>query len=112
MKFEVLFILFGEKKNIYKPKIYYICIDRTSGVTQAVLDYLLWHHLGPDYTERAHDLINVYTHYFNGHVQPGNMAKLVEQFIWRSDIPLDRTGATLEVIFFFWYNFNGGKFAF
>jgi len=70
---------------------------RTSGVTQAVLDYLLWHHLGPDYTERAHDLINVYTHYFNGHVQPANMAKLVEQYIWRSDIPLDRQGATLEV---------------
>ena len=74
-----------------------VLVFRTSGVTQAVLDYLLWHHLGPDYTERAHDLINVYTHYFNGHVQPANMAKLVEQFIWRSDIPLDRTGATLEV---------------
>jgi len=70
---------------------------RTSGVTQAVLDYLLWHHLGQDYTERAHDLINVYTHYFNGHVQPGNMAKLVEQYIWRSDIPMDRTGSTLEM---------------
>jgi pimeloyl-ACP methyl ester carboxylesterase len=70
---------------------------RTSGVTQAVLDYLLWHHLGRDYAERAHDLINVYTHYFNGHLQPTNLAKLVEQYIWRSDIVLDRMGATLEM---------------
>ena len=32
---------------------------RTTGVTQPVLDYLLWHHLGQDYEERAHDLLQV-----------------------------------------------------
>ncbi|XP_023338144.1 protein NDRG3 [Eurytemora carolleeae] len=70
---------------------------RTTGVTQPVLDYLLWHHLGQDYTERSHDLVNVYKHYFEKDVQGINLAKLVEQFIWRTDIPLDRLGATLEV---------------
>lgn len=69
---------------------------RTTGVTQPVLDYLLWHHLGQDYTERSHDLVNVYKHYFEKDVQAPNLAKLVEQYIWRSDIPLDRQGSTLE----------------
>ena len=32
---------------------------RTSGVTQTVLDYLLWHHLGDDFAERAHDILQV-----------------------------------------------------
>ena len=32
---------------------------RTSGVTEPVLDYLLWHHLGVQYSERAHDLLQV-----------------------------------------------------
>lgn len=70
---------------------------RTTGVTQPVLDYLMWHHLGSDYTERAHDLVNIYQHYFEKDVKASNLAKLVEQYIWRSDIPLDRLGATLEV---------------
>jgi len=70
---------------------------RTTGVTQPVLDYLLWHHLGQDYTERSHDLVNVYQHYFEKDLQAGNLAKLVEQYIWRSDIPLDRISSTLEV---------------
>jgi hypothetical protein len=42
---------------------------RTTGVTQPVLDYLLWHHLGADYTERAHDLVNIYKHYFEKDVK-------------------------------------------
>jgi hypothetical protein len=32
---------------------------RTVGVSQPVLDYLLWHHLGCAYEERAHDLLQV-----------------------------------------------------
>ena len=34
---------------------------RTTGVTQTVLDYLLWHHLGDDFAERAHDILQVMT---------------------------------------------------
>ena len=32
---------------------------RTTGITQTVLDYLLWHHLGDDFAERAHDILQV-----------------------------------------------------
>jgi len=63
---------------------------RTSGVTEPVLDYLLWHHLGVQYSERAHDLLQVYKHYFTHNVNAANLAPLVEQYIWRSDIPLTR----------------------
>ena len=35
------------------------------GVTQAVLDYLLWHHFGSDPESRAHDLVSMYRHYFS-----------------------------------------------
>jgi len=70
---------------------------RSTGVTAVVLDYLLWHHLGQDYATRAHDLVNVYQHYFEKDVQASNLAKLVEQYVWRSDVPLDRQGATLEM---------------
>jgi hypothetical protein len=38
-------------------------------VTQPVLDYLMWHHLGSDYAERAHDLVNIYQHYFEKDVK-------------------------------------------
>ena len=32
---------------------------RTTGITQTVLDYLMWHHLGDDHAIRAHDLLQV-----------------------------------------------------
>jgi hypothetical protein len=38
-------------------------------VTQPVLDYLMWHHLGSDYAERVHDLVNIYQHYFEKDVK-------------------------------------------
>ncbi len=37
---------------------------KRNGVTQAVLDYLLWHHFGNDPEARAHDLVSMYKHYF------------------------------------------------
>ena len=46
-----------------------LCVCRSTGVTQPVLDYLMWHHLGSDYTERAHDLVNIYQHYFEKDVK-------------------------------------------
>lgn len=73
---------------------------RTSGVTQTVLDFLLWHHLGQDYDERAHDLLQVYRHYFSNNLNGANLAPLIEQYIWRTDIPLTRdvidTSKTLQ----------------
>ena len=53
---------------------------RTTGITQTVQEYLLWHHLGDDYNDRAHDLLQVYKDYFAHNVNPLNLAGLVEQF--------------------------------
>ena len=33
--------------------------NQTMIILQPVLDFLLWHHLGPNYEERAHDLLQV-----------------------------------------------------
>ena len=75
-----------------------------------MLDFLLWHHLGPNYEERAHDLLQViafnnenkrvcswnasscqvYKQYFSNSVNGMNLAPLVEQYIWRTEIPLTR----------------------
>jgi len=63
---------------------------RNHGITQAVLDYLMWHHFGANPEERAHDLLSVYRHYFNNDVQAKNLAKLTEQYIWREAIDLER----------------------
>ena len=82
-------------------------------ILQPVLDFLLWHHLGPNYEERAHDLLQVtafnhfiiktgmcaarnasscqvYKQYFSNSVNGMNLAPLVEQYIWRTEIPLTR----------------------
>ena len=67
---------------------------RTTGITQTVQEYLLWHHLGDDYNDRAHDLLQVYKDYFAHNVNPLNLAGLVEQYIWRSDIPLCRDSSS------------------
>merc|ERR1712059_89567 len=45
---------------------------------------------GQDYDERAHDLLQVYKHYFSNSVNGPNLAPLVEQYIWRTDISLTR----------------------
>ena len=46
--------------------------------------------LGTNPEERAHDLVSVYRHYFNNDVQPKNLAKLTEQYIWRDAVELER----------------------
>ena len=63
---------------------------RNHGVTQAVLEYLMWHHFGGSPLERAHDLINVYRHYFSHDLPASNLAKLTEQYIWRNAIDIER----------------------
>lgn len=63
---------------------------RQHGVTQAVLDYLVWHHFGDYAEDRAHDLVHMYKNYFNNDIQASNLAKLTEQFIWRTGLNLQR----------------------
>ena len=57
---------------------------------KSVLDYLIWHHFGYYPEERAHDLFSQYKHYFSQDIQPANLAKLAEQFIWRAAVEIDR----------------------
>jgi hypothetical protein len=60
-------------------------------VLQSVLDYLLWHHFGYNPEERSLDLVNSYRHYFSNDIRnPANLAKLAEQYIWRTAINMDR----------------------
>lgn len=63
---------------------------RQHGVSQPVLDYLLWHHFGFSPEERAHDLVSMYRHYFSQDIEPTNLAKLTEQYIWRTAVEIDR----------------------
>ena len=63
---------------------------RSHGITQAVLDYLLWHHFGSYSDNSAHDLIQVYKHYFSNELQAANLAKLTEQYIWRQPVDIKR----------------------
>jgi len=63
---------------------------RTHGVTQVVMDFLLWHHFGAYADERAHDLVNHYKHYFGNEVNAVNLARLTEQWIWRKAVDIKR----------------------
>ena len=64
---------------------------RRQGVTQAVLDYLMWHHFGDNAAEgRAIDLTNVYMQHFSLELKAANLAKLIEQYNWRSAIAIER----------------------
>jgi len=70
---------------------------KNHGMTQAVLDYLMWHHFGPAVDERAHDLVAMYKTYFETDINSVNLGSLAEQYIARTDINLNRTGDTLKV---------------
>jgi pimeloyl-ACP methyl ester carboxylesterase len=63
---------------------------RQHGITQTVLDYLMWHHFGASADLRSHDLVTVYQQYFSNEVQAKNLAKLTEQYIWRTAVEIYR----------------------
>ncbi|XP_023726934.1 protein NDRG3 isoform X5 [Cryptotermes secundus] len=63
---------------------------RTKGMTQAVLDYLMWHHFGRGTEERNHDLVQVYKAYFERHVNPTNLALFIDSYIRRTDLNIVR----------------------
>ena len=50
----------------------------------------MWHHFGVYAEERAHDLVNVYKHYFSNDLHAGNLARLTEQWIWRKAVDIKR----------------------
>ncbi|XP_069689489.1 protein NDRG3 isoform X2 [Periplaneta americana] len=63
---------------------------RNKGMTQAVLDYLMWHHFGRGTEERNHDLVQVYKIYFERHVNPTNLALFIDSYIRRTDLNIVR----------------------
>jgi len=65
---------------------------RQKGVmTQTVLDYLMWHHFGKVSEERNHDLTTVYSQYFESNVKAHNLALLIDSYIRRTDLNIERT---------------------
>ncbi|XP_043867033.1 protein NDRG3 isoform X3 [Drosophila mojavensis] len=64
---------------------------RTKGMTQGVIDYLMWHHFGRNPEERNHDLVQMYKQHFERGVNPTNLAMFINAYIHRNDLHLART---------------------
>ena len=67
------------------------------GMNSFTQDYLVWHHFGYKTMEENLDLVNFYRDTLMKSVQPYNLALLVESYVWRSDLGLDRDGGMLEL---------------
>lgn len=50
---------------------------RSKGMTQGVLDYLMWHHFGRAPEERNLDLVSMYKSYFERSINPVNLVKWI-----------------------------------
>uniref|UniRef100_A0A1Q3FG31 Putative n-myc downstream regulated n=1 Tax=Culex tarsalis TaxID=7177 RepID=A0A1Q3FG31_CULTA len=64
---------------------------RTKGMTQGVLDYLMWHHFGRNPEERNLDLVQLYKSNFERSINPVNLAMLIDSYIKRTDLNIART---------------------
>ncbi|XP_063837878.1 protein NDRG3 isoform X6 [Ostrinia nubilalis] len=69
---------------------------RARGMTQGVLDYLMWHHFGRFPDERNHDLAQMYRMYFTRNVNPTNLSLLIDAYARRSDLGIGRDADTLR----------------
>ncbi|CAL8135477.1 unnamed protein product [Orchesella dallaii] len=63
---------------------------KSKGMTQGVLDYLMWHHFGRVTEERNHDLVYVYRQYFESNVNPQNLGMFIDSYIRRTDLAIER----------------------
>lgn len=63
---------------------------RSKGMTQGVLDYLMWHHFGRNNEDRNHDLVQVYKSYFERNVNPTNLALFIDSYVQRTDLNIHR----------------------
>ncbi|XP_037300021.1 protein NDRG3 isoform X3 [Manduca sexta] len=70
---------------------------RSRGMTQGVLDYLMWHHFGRFPEERNHDLTQMYRTYFTRNVNPTNLSLFIEAYVRRSDLGITRDADTIKV---------------
>ncbi|XP_065218601.1 protein NDRG3 isoform X2 [Planococcus citri] len=63
---------------------------KSKGMTQGVLDYLMWHHFGRGTEQRNYDLVQVYRNYFEKCVNPVNLALFIDSYVRRSDLNITR----------------------
>uniref|UniRef100_A0A0K8UHB2 Protein NDRG3 n=1 Tax=Bactrocera latifrons TaxID=174628 RepID=A0A0K8UHB2_BACLA len=64
---------------------------RTKGMTQSVIDYLMWHHLGRNPEERNYDMVQMFKQHFERGVNPTNLAMFINSYIHRNDLNITRT---------------------
>uniref|UniRef100_A0A1B0DJY5 Uncharacterized protein n=1 Tax=Phlebotomus papatasi TaxID=29031 RepID=A0A1B0DJY5_PHLPP len=64
---------------------------RTKGMTQSVVDYLMWHHFGRNLEERNHDLVQMYKNHFERSINPTNLGMWIYAYIHRTDLNIART---------------------
>lgn len=64
---------------------------RSKGMTQGVLDYLMWHHFGRSPEERNLDLVQTYKSYFERSINPVNLALFIDSYVKRTDLNIART---------------------
>ncbi|XP_050526398.1 protein NDRG3 isoform X3 [Daktulosphaira vitifoliae] len=69
---------------------------KSKGMTQGVLDYLMWYHFGKGTEMRNHDLARVYREYFVHSVHPGNLAAFIDSYVRRTDLGISRSTPTSE----------------
>lgn len=55
---------------------------RSKGMTQGVLDYLMWHHFGRAPEERNLDLVSMYKSYFERSINPINLVRMLFNIQW------------------------------
>ena len=67
------------------------------GMNSFTQDYLVWHHFGYKTMEENLDLVNFYRDTLMKSVQPYNLALLVESYVWRTDLGLDRDGGRSSI---------------
>lgn len=60
------------------------------GMNSFTQDYLMWHHFGTKTMEDNIDLVNFYRDILMKTVQAYNLSLLVESYVWRSDLGLER----------------------
>jgi pimeloyl-ACP methyl ester carboxylesterase len=64
---------------------------RAKGMTQGVLDYLMWHHFGRSPEERNLDLVQMYKSNFERCINPINLALFIDSYVKRTDMNITRT---------------------
>ncbi|XP_034839260.1 protein NDRG3-like isoform X2 [Maniola hyperantus] len=69
---------------------------RLRGMTPAVIDYLVWHHLGRSPEVRNPDMVATYRSYFSQNCNPGNLAMFIESYGRRNGLGIARDGITLR----------------